>query len=83
MRYRKFGSLDWQVSALGFGAMRLPTRGCESAVDEPIGPALEGLVERDPLVAPPSCHHMGGTTIPWRSRRTARWRSSARAVTAT
>jgi len=24
MRYRRFGRLDWQVSALGFGAMRLP-----------------------------------------------------------
>jgi predicted aldo/keto reductase-like oxidoreductase len=24
LKYRKFGSLDWQVSALGFGAMRLP-----------------------------------------------------------
>ncbi|MHA1729592.1 MAG: aldo/keto reductase, partial [Promethearchaeota archaeon] len=29
MKYRKMGSLDWEVSALGFGAMRLPTKRVE------------------------------------------------------
>ncbi|MHB1319619.1 MAG: aldo/keto reductase, partial [Anaerolineae bacterium] len=35
MQYRKFGSLDWQASALGFGAMRLPTLGNRETIDEP------------------------------------------------
>ena len=36
MKYRKFGSLDWKVSVLGFGAMRLPLIGKGAAdVDEP------------------------------------------------
>ncbi len=36
MKYRKFGSLDWEGSQLGFGAMRLPVVGQDQAqIDEP------------------------------------------------
>ena len=36
MKYRKFGSLDWNASVLGFGAMRLPVFGNDPArVNEP------------------------------------------------
>jgi len=36
MQYRRFGKLDWEVSVLGFGAMRLPLVDKETGkVDEP------------------------------------------------
>jgi hypothetical protein len=36
MKYRKFGRLDWKVSALGFGAMRLPLANQDhNNIDEP------------------------------------------------
>ncbi|MBN1757998.1 MAG: aldo/keto reductase [Chitinispirillaceae bacterium] len=34
MNYRKMGSLPWEVSALGFGCMRLPTSGIIPLVNE-------------------------------------------------
>ncbi len=34
MEYRRFGGLDWKVSALGFGCMRLPVRADEKEIDE-------------------------------------------------
>lgn len=41
MQYRTFGSLDWQPSALGFGAMRLPILNDDAAqIDEPLATAM-------------------------------------------
>lgn len=41
MKYRKFGSLNWEVSVLGFGAMRLPLLGDDKGkIDEPLAMAM-------------------------------------------
>jgi hypothetical protein len=35
LRYRKFGKLNWMISALSYGAMRLPVVGSDrSKIDE-------------------------------------------------
>jgi hypothetical protein len=46
MQYRKMGSLDWEVSALGFGCMRLPQRRINrmrAATDESIRIIRHGI----------------------------------------
>jgi len=36
MKYRRFDNIGMEVSALGFGCMRLPTRGDDPKIDEPL-----------------------------------------------
>ena len=40
MQYRRFGRVGWQVSALGFGCMRLPTKGTYEVIDEELAIAM-------------------------------------------
>ncbi|HHW30588.1 MAG TPA: aldo/keto reductase [Clostridiaceae bacterium] len=45
MKYRKFGKLNYEVSALGFGLMRLPTYG----TDAPAGKEASDVVEDEAI----------------------------------
>jgi predicted aldo/keto reductase-like oxidoreductase len=36
VKYRPFGRAGWDASALGFGCMRLPTKGAPTEIDEPL-----------------------------------------------
>ena len=40
MKYRKFGKMGWEVSALGFGAMRLPLIDKTDQIDEELATAM-------------------------------------------
>jgi len=41
MKYRKMGSLGWEVSALGFGAMRLPVNQVKDEKTQELKPKID------------------------------------------
>jgi aryl-alcohol dehydrogenase-like predicted oxidoreductase len=54
MQYRKLGSLDWKVSALGFGCMRLPQRRftlMRADMDESLRIVRHGIDLHEPAIS--------------------------------
>ena len=65
MQYRKFGNLDFEVSALGFGAMRFPTtNGDGTGIDEPEAiRMLHYAIDRGVNLVHISTQYKGGESI--------------------
>ena len=71
MQYRRMGRLDWEVSALGFGAMRLPTKRFNKLAvdhDEAIRIIRRGIDLGINYVDTAWFYHVGDSRRPWAER---------------